>query len=62
MTTLTITPEYRKRIVEAILETENILNKQLLKPKSERDLNDIDFYNSHILKLNSYLISDTISL
>ena len=53
--TIILTPEYVKRVKSALLETKNLLAKEMAYSLELRNQSQITFYHSHIAKLEGYL-------
>lgn len=53
-----MSPQYRKRIEKALEETKQLLAKELRYSPDLQKQDRIEFYNSHIVKLENYLTTD----
>ena len=49
------TSENNKRVTKAIRETEHLLNKEMAYSEDLRKHDRVDFYRSHLVKLNGML-------
>ena len=53
----TLTTEQARRIENELLNTKNLLNKEMQISEDLRYIDNVNFYNNHILKLENVLIS-----
>lgn len=53
----TLTTEQAKRIENELVNTKNLLNKEMQISEDLRYIDNVNFYNNHILKLENMLIS-----
>lgn len=54
-TEIELTPERRQRILSAMVETQDKLDKELAYSEDLQHKDTIDFYRSHIAKLENFL-------
>jgi hypothetical protein len=54
----TLTKEQAKRVEKEIENTKNLLSKEMLISEDLRYIDNINFYNNHILKLQNMLITN----
>jgi hypothetical protein len=55
-----MTQDQRRRVVEALAETNRLLEKEMRYSPHLRKLDQIAFYGRHIVKLAGYLETDTM--
>ena len=53
----TLTTEQARRIENELVNTKNLLNKEMQISEDLRYIDNVNFYNNHILKLENMLIS-----